>query len=206
MGLPGAAAQIVFLAPMEAMNQIKREGVGNLPLLPYSSMAVNGCVWATYGLLLSTPGIWLPNVTGALLGFYYWRTFHKACPDNVYWLPGTKDLHVIGGGLALAGVAACATMMPVATALNTLGIAGNVAVISMFGGPLASIQHVIATKNTKSMPFAFTCATFVNCSLWSLYGMCVLHDPYIWFPNMLGFGSSCVQLSLFAKYGFAKDE
>ena len=52
MGLPGAAAQIVFLAPMEAMNQIKREGVGNLPLLPYSSMAVNGCVWATYGLLL----------------------------------------------------------------------------------------------------------------------------------------------------------
>ena len=116
--------------------------------------------------------------------------------DQVY----RYKFYFLRGGLALAGVAACATMMPVATALNTLGIAGNLAVISMFGGPLASIQHVIATKNTKSIPFAFTCATFVNCSLWSLYGMCVLHDPYIWFPNMLGkfcFCFPCVFAILF---------
>jgi solute carrier family 50 protein (sugar transporter) len=40
----------VFLSPLPTVQNIIREkSVGNLPLLPYSSMCVNSFVWMTYG-------------------------------------------------------------------------------------------------------------------------------------------------------------
>jgi hypothetical protein len=54
MGLPGMACQILFAAPMEVMSQIKKtKAVGQLPLLPYSSMVLNGAIWMTYGAIVS---------------------------------------------------------------------------------------------------------------------------------------------------------
>ena len=29
----------------------------------------------------------------------------------------------------------------------------------------------------------------------------MLHDPIVWFPNVLGFGSACAQLFMHAKFG-----
>ena len=66
-------------------------------------------------------------------------------------------------------------------------------VISMFGGPLAAMKTVIETKDTSSLPFTMTVATFVNCTLWTVYGTCVIEDFFIWFPNSLGLLSSFVQ-------------
>ena len=41
----------VCLAPIPTINKIVRDrSVGNLPLLPYSSMFVNGFVWVVYGM------------------------------------------------------------------------------------------------------------------------------------------------------------
>lgn len=72
LGLPGLAAQVVFLAPMQAMKEIKASGsTGKLPLMPYSSMCVAGWMWGTYGLLLNNPAIWVPNVPSLVLGGYY---------------------------------------------------------------------------------------------------------------------------------------
>eukprot|EP01052_Picozoa_sp_SAG31_P026682 SAG31_NODE_2436_length_5700_cov_13.780396_4_plen_99_part_00 len=83
---PPLAAQAVFLAPvnddeavtpgptlliprhdccafcvqMDAMKTIKENGdVGDMPLLPYAAMAVNGVGWVAYGLLQGQPTIWV---------------------------------------------------------------------------------------------------------------------------------------------------
>ena len=50
----GKAAPIVssgvFLSPVPTvLNIMKDRSVGNLPLLPYSSMCVNAFMWMTYG-------------------------------------------------------------------------------------------------------------------------------------------------------------
>jgi len=43
----------VCLAPIPTVNKIASDrSVGNLPLLPYSSMFVNGFVWVVYGSYL----------------------------------------------------------------------------------------------------------------------------------------------------------
>jgi hypothetical protein len=38
---------------------------------------------------------------------------------------------------------------------------------------------------------------------WSLYGWFVIDDMSVYLPNLLGVLLACVQLSLFAVYGFA---
>lgn len=45
---------------MDAMKTIKEKGdVGDMPLLPYAAMAVNGVGWVAYGLLQGQPTIWV---------------------------------------------------------------------------------------------------------------------------------------------------
>jgi len=127
--------------------------------------------------------------------------FAKNTKDDADWLPSTKTAHYVGMATLMAGTSAVALTMDTATAVNIVGIGGDVIVVAMFGGPLVAIKTVIEEKSTRSLPFAFTVAAFVNCSLWSTYGFAVLHDPYIWLPNVLGLTSACAQLALFAKYG-----
>ena len=76
----------------------------------------------------------------------------------------------------------------------------------MFGGPLAAVKTVLADKSTKSLPFSFTVASFVNCVAWTSYGMFVIHDYVVWLPNLIGLGFSIAQLALFAKFGIYKGD
>ena len=188
------------------MKQVRKDGTtGMLPLLPYSSMAANGFIWIAYGALLSNPAIWLPNITSLVMGSYFVWQFHKYCPPGADWLPSTRSTHAAGVAAIVAGVAAVVGTLDAETAAKVVGYTGDAIVIAMFGGPLAAIKTVLKEKSTKSLPFAFTVATFINCSLWTVYGTMVLADPIIWFPNVLGLASACVQLSCFARFGFHKD-
>ena len=46
--LPPIACQAAFLAPLDAMKTIKQKGTtGDLPLVPYASMMLNGVLWIT---------------------------------------------------------------------------------------------------------------------------------------------------------------
>lgn len=52
----------------------------------------------------------------------------------------------------------------------------------------------VADKSTASIPFAFTVATIVNCTLWTFYGTVINLDSYIWLPNTLGLASGLAQM------------
>ena len=70
------AAQFLFIAPGQAVMKImKDKDTGRLPLIPYSAMCCNGMIWATYGLLLENPAIWVPNVYVATLLSCYLATW-----------------------------------------------------------------------------------------------------------------------------------
>lgn len=195
---PPLAAQAVFFAPLEAMKTIKSSGTtGDMPLVPYASMMLNGVLWMTYGYMVAEPTIILPNITALLLGTYYVHVFNQYKPPSFNITP---YFGAIGGGSV--AIAATAAMLEPTLAINVLGVAGNAICIAMFGGPLAAMKTVIEQKSTASLPFAMTVATFVNCSLWVSYGV-MISDPYIWFCNGLGLASSLVQFGLFGKYGFA---
>jgi hypothetical protein len=44
------ASAVVFMAPMPTIRQLcQTKTIGNLPLLPYSSMVASTLVWVTYG-------------------------------------------------------------------------------------------------------------------------------------------------------------
>jgi solute carrier family 50 (sugar transporter) len=52
----------VFCAPIPTLRQVSLDRtVGNLPLLPYSSMIASAFLWVVYGILKSEPKIWSAN-------------------------------------------------------------------------------------------------------------------------------------------------
>ena len=71
-------------------------------------------------------------------------------------------------------------------------------------GALLARKVTRPSSSTPSAPstFPMAIATVVNCSLWLGFGLLVIDDPFVWFPNVLGLGSGIAQLALFAKYGF----
>jgi uncharacterized protein with PQ loop repeat len=117
----------------------------------------------------------------------------------------SKQFDVAKYQLGSATLIACttgvvATMAP-AAAQAVLGWAGCAVVVAMFSGPLQVIMGVVKSKSTKDLPFPMAVATVANCTLWGSYGALVIHDPFIWAPNVLGLASGLAQLALFAKYG-----
>lgn len=197
---PAVACQAVFFAPLEAMKTIKANGTtGEFPVLPYAAMCLNGVLWMTYGNLIGEMTVLLPNVSALILGSYYVYTYNQYKPANFNMTP---YFGAIAGGTA--AILAVANGLEASLATNVLGVCGNAVAIVMFTGPLMAMKTVIDQKSTASLPFAMTCATFLNCSLWVSYGV-MIDDPYIWFCNGLGLMSSFVQFGLFAKYGFPKN-
>lgn len=204
MGLPGLLAQFFFLSPLSTFKKIWRDkSVGKLPLLPYSSMFVNGLFGFSYGQLLGNPAIWLCNVPPMLLGAAYTAIFYKNAPSDADWLPGTAGNHILAMISSVAFVGAVLLSQSPMQAINIIGLAVVGIGVVMFSGPLAAIRTVLREKSTASLPFPMMVATVITTSLWTFYGAAILEDPVIWFPNMLGLLSGLVQAALFWRFGFA---
>lgn len=86
------------------------------------------------------------------------------------------------------------------TAQRYIGWLGVTIVIIMFSGPLAAIQSIIRDRSTASLPFSFTVASFINCLMWSGYGLAVIDDINVYGPNLAGLLATLVQLSLFCVF------
>ncbi|KAL9182045.1 hypothetical protein ACHAXT_012388 [Thalassiosira profunda] len=192
---------ICFLAPFPTIMQVSRnKTVGNLPLLPYSSMVANGFVWVCYGLLKSLPSVLYSNAVGVVLGAYYFATFVRHCGPMASNLPGTVGLHIKGAGaVILLNLCLAGSKLP--DVAEWIGKEGVVFCVILFASPLAALKHVIATKSAASIPLPFTVACFVNCTAWSVMGWWKLRDFNIYFPNLLGLASAVTQLALKGMYG-----
>ena len=77
--------------------------------------------------------------------------------------------------------------------------------VAMYASPLAALPTVLETKSAKSIPFAYTMAALVNCTLWTIVGILDLHDVHIYVPTLLGLILSGVQFGLKIMFGNAPD-
>lgn len=193
---------VCFLSPLPTIKQISRDKtVGNLPLLPYSSMVSNSFVWVMYGLLKKAPSVLYSNAVGVSLGAYYFFTFTKYCGPMASNLPGTVSQHLKGAGAIILFNVFLAGWMPKDSASEVIGKEGVLFCIILFASPLAALKHVIVSKSAASIPLPFTLACFFNCVAWSAVGLWVMKDFNIYFPNLLGLSSAVAQLGLKAMYG-----
>ena len=196
---PPIACKVLFLSPMAAMGQFRADGTtGGVSLITYAAMACNGLTWTTYGALGSDLTIMLPNASGFILGLYYCQQFYQhRAPDAVV-------APYLGVATAFStAVLGAAVTLPTETARLAIGYGGVAVCIAMFSGPLAAIKTVLHERSAAALPLAFTLASTVNCTLWTSYGALVIHDPFVWGPNGLGFVASVAQLGLIGRFGSA---
>jgi len=196
----------VFLSPVPTVqNIIKEKSVGNLPLLPYSSMCVNSLMWMTYGILKKDSKVWFPNAFGLFCGLNYFYQFQKYCPKNASNLPGTISQHIQYSIALVVSALVAAAVLKTQSAAELIGKLGVVLCVILFASPLAALKSVIETESAKSIPLPFTLTCILNCFLWTVYGF-DMGDFNIYFPNLLGLLSSLAQLGLIILYGNGKGQ
>ncbi|KAL7530076.1 hypothetical protein ACHAXR_003293 [Thalassiosira sp. AJA248-18] len=200
--LAPATSVLCSLAPLPTIFEISRnKDCGSMPLLPYSSMAANGFIWALYGILTDSPAVKWANILGTLLGSYYFKEFRKYSPAGASGLPGTVKQHIFVVTCIIFANTFTLANFPKKTASEIVGKEGVLMYIILFASPLAAVQNVIATKSAASIPLPFTVASTINCSLWSVVGLLLMKDFYIYFPSMMGLACALAQLFLKGIYG-----
>uniref|UniRef100_A0A7S2C5U8 Sugar transporter SWEET n=1 Tax=Haptolina brevifila TaxID=156173 RepID=A0A7S2C5U8_9EUKA len=197
--LPPVLLQFVFFSPLPAVREFHRTGTtGDVSIMPYSMMVANGTLWFTYGALLGNPTIMVPNITAIVMGIGYCSVFWRNRSPQAQPLP-----YLVGSGGLCAVTVGAAVALPLAEAQNFIGYLGCAVCVGMFSGPLASMSVILRDRSAASIPLGFTLFSTLNTTTWLAYGALVLHDPFIWGPNVLGLASSVAQIGLIARFGTA---
>merc|ERR1712233_292280 len=84
--------------------------------------------------------------------------------------------------------------------LNILGLVGSITAVILLGSPLVTLRTVIKNKNSISMPFSTSLAMWINALSWTIFGLLLENDPFVYFPNFLGWIAGTVQLFLIWLY------
>lgn len=225
---PVITCQALWAAPYPTIKEVvRKKSTEGLPPLPYYSMMANGFLWVVYGCVCDfNPTIIVPNATGLLCGTYvYQSTFfsrlrHRSTPPTrtrthrYYTMQYAKNSsgkfnlmpYTIGAASLMGTVGGIGMFMEQAVAQNAIGLIGCGVVVAMLGGPLQVFKEVVRTKSTKDLPLPMAIATVFNSACWFGFGSLVVHDAYVWAPNIIGVASGITQLALIAKYGIHRDD
>jgi uncharacterized protein with PQ loop repeat len=174
--------------------------VGDLPLLPYTTMTISCFVWIVYGILRGEPTLWVTNLVECTLSIYFVVEFTNYAPQQSKTFPGSVYHHIQGilgiGGMTLF----LAIFMKRDTAIYMIGNLTIALTILTFASPLAAVQAVVESQSSESIPWPFTITALVDCILWSIVGTLDMHDHYVYFPAILGVLFALLQVALKVYY------
>lgn len=208
--LPTAFCTGLVLSPVLTCRQIEKDGtIGRLSPAPVVACANTCVVFTTFGALLNDgQGDWVvmtPNIIGTIFSAYYLRTFHKFSERGTMtkWFVGSAGLCGASSAIALGAIPTTDPSLKV----TVLGYAASSLALWLALSPLSGLPEVIRTKTTSSLPFPICLASTMNAASWVAYGLLVADNPFLYYPNTIGFSAGLLQLSCFAAYGFpdAKD-
>jgi len=190
----------VFPQPIPTMRNVLKTGtVGDLPLLPYTSMVASCFVWIVYGILKREPTIYLTNIVEFFLSVYYFVEFTNYAPAASPTFPGSVYRHIqFIGGIWFT------TLWVTIFFQKNISAVGDLTVlleVLTFASPLAAVQAVLETKTSESIPWPFTLAALFNCMIWVIVGIAEMHDFYVASPAILGLIFSGLQVALKLYYG-----
>jgi len=193
-------AVCVFSAPIETMVKIYRaRDLGDFDSLPYVAMLVMALLWVVYALPSVTPcrtQVLVCNLFGVVLQVAYLGVFISFANER-------RRPQITGG--ALLGLAVVAAVCVPALAINidhdgvasdVLGYATVVAGVTAFASPLAVLSTVLRTRSVRYMPLPLTLMIFINCSVWTAYGL-LTGDPFVIVSNLSGAVLGAIQLAVY---------
>ena len=214
---------ILYLSPIPLIRSIQHtKTTGTYSVLPLAATALNGMVWAWYGILTSQLyPMFVVNFIGAILSIIYICIFCRHASSLrqttitivalfmgaafvlfTYLLPtSTSSSTHIQDSLAMNQeltpvTATTALPSPLTQRVGSFGVLVG---ICMFAAPFATIREVISKQSADSLPLPIISVNLINAVLWSAYGF-QLNDGFIIGPNALGFVCASLQLALHQRY------
>lgn len=160
--------------------------------LPLLALFTNCCLWTIYSIIIEDMTLFYPNVSGMVIGYLTTIIYQIYSKDGIPLLYTMISL----------GIIAIAIILGLNMNYEDIGIMGVCLSVALMGSPLATIQLVFQNKSTESMPFPMCLMTWFNALSWSLYGIIITNNPFVYIPNLLGLCLCSFQLSLFVFYGF----
>jgi hypothetical protein len=144
---------ITHSAVQTAFDIQKRQSVGPLAITPFLSIAACGAVWAAYGMGMGYASVVLANAILAIGGLFCTSVYLKYSVMS----PSTAGLIVVAVSVVFYSI-----FLAAEGSLETVGIIGDVVAVLLCASPLGTVSTVISERSTASMPFAMSCATWVN--------------------------------------------
>ncbi|KAL7752765.1 hypothetical protein RI367_001767 [Sorochytrium milnesiophthora] len=185
-----------FLTSLSTMRKFRQQGsVGSASVVPFIAMFVNCTLWTKYGVLLGDTTVTSVNVVGLILSVYYTYTYYMYSDQQASHV----ERLVVYAALVVYPVLIYVRMTSLQHAIDFLGPMACVCTVIMFGSPLVSLSRVIQTKNTSSMSFPLSLASFIVSTIWFLYGK-VANNSNITIPNGLGAVLAVVQVGVLLYY------
>jgi len=152
-----------------------------------------------YGLFLPVPPVVPCNAYGVAVGLV---------STSVCWWFARKEVHADHWNRRAAVGTFCVAMLSLiifafaamvpggAAAVGNLGMLVG---IIMYGAPLSSLQEVLRTESSETLPVLQSFLGFLNSSCWLTVGLRSGKLP-VWGPNVIGMLLSLVQLALIYRY------
>ncbi|EGZ23364.1 hypothetical protein PHYSODRAFT_479000 [Phytophthora sojae] len=201
-----AVAQVILSLSLttDLYDVHRRKNTGEMAALPLVAMAVNNHGWMLYGYLADNMfPIFATQAFSQCAAITYNAVYYRySTPEK------RKDLVKL---YSRALVVHCA--FTIYTIIGVLGLtnqsktevgewvvyAAIVINIWMYASPLATLKHVIATKNAASIPINLSVMIFVSASLWLASGI-VDDDIFVWSINGIGTLLSFIQIVVYFIY------
>jgi len=164
-------------------------------------MLITALLWLAYGIIARDFYIFGGNTIGLYTGLYY--TMTALSVDSNVKNKTRVEICTFGFLLACPGVFFWVTYLNQETAMQIVGILGNIAAVAMFMSPLSTTLRVIREKDSASLNLPFMIFQIGNCTCWSLYGIAT-DQPLIIPPNALGLVFGIMQVCLKVRYPSSK--
>ncbi|CAH0478256.1 unnamed protein product [Peronospora belbahrii] len=198
-----SSSVFVRLSPWPDFQRIcKTKNTGEVQILPVVMLFTNCVVLAWFGYLSENI---FPLFVTALLGLVtcggFITVFYRYTDDR----PSLHRICAVGfavivlvclyGAIGLAGVTG-QSKFSMATAMGAFSVVTS---IGLYSSPLATIQRVMRSKSTASMPFTLCLANFFSSVCWTIYAI-IIEDVWILLPNAFGCVLTTIQLALYVIY------
>eukprot|EP00924_Labyrinthula_sp_SR-Ha-C_P011207 snap_masked-scaffold_48-processed-gene-0.2-mRNA-1 protein AED:1.00 eAED:1.00 QI:0/-1/0/0/-1/1/1/0/277 len=211
---PAITCIILFLSSTPTIKQIYiSNDVGNYPLLPYISMFTQSLVWTSYGFLVHSNTVIIPNIMGTILGLIYTIFYHITYKKTFSKTPRQFSTTNKDQGYLSKHYAVAILLLLLLLVLfygdnpeDNIGFMGMFSTILFNFSPLVVLLRVCREKSCDSMSFPLCLLVFWNSFFWVLFGWFVRDDYTLYVPNGLSFIAGCIQIFCFLSFGNIKQE
>ena len=179
----------------------QRQDLGTLNPIPITINFINAIAWIIYGCLLHNPYLIASVTCGALTSLYSLTTSFYLLGKHQHYqtMKVIENLLLLGLILwiIIAFLFGSSNVIDHQMTITILGFIACLINICYYYSPLSTIRMVIRTKNSSSLHFPMLIMNFIGSSIWTIYGLYAIYDPFLFIP--CGLGVFFTSILLFAK-------